>query len=97
LLNPGQNRWIQAKERDRGGRLLVIENLDVGQAGAVYLFSAAELLEDDAPHRWLRFTPRDAGVELVQPRHDRNCNECGNGPRGRLAKGSSKALPTRLR
>jgi len=77
--------------------VITLNAVAVAHAADDYLFSATELLEDDAPHRWLRFTPRDAGVELVQPRHDRNCNECGNGPRGRLGKGSSKALPTRLR
>lgn len=69
----------------------------VASAHAVddYLFSVTGLLEPGTSNAYRRFLPRETDFMLDEPRKDPKCTECGRGPKGRLAMGSSLRLPTR--
>jgi tRNA A37 threonylcarbamoyladenosine dehydratase len=60
-----------------------------------YLFSVTGLLDAGTSNAYRRFLPREADFMLDQPRKNPDCTECGNGPKGRLGKGSGLRLPTR--
>jgi len=60
-----------------------------------YLFSVTGLLEPGTSNAYRRFLPRETNFMLDEPRKDPACTECGRGPKGRLAMGSSLRLPTR--
>jgi len=75
--------------------VITLNAVAAAHAADDYLFSVTELLDKDAPHRWFRFTPREAGVELGRPRRDKGCTECGTQGKGRLAQGPARSLPTR--
>ena len=60
-----------------------------------YLFRVTGLLDEDVPHRYLRFLPREVDVCFETPRRDPSCSECGAGPQGRLSRGQQRRLPTR--
>lgn len=60
-----------------------------------FLFSAVGLLDQAAPHEWVRFTPRQFDVTFEAPRKDSGCPECGSGRKSRLGRGDARRLPTR--
>ena len=76
--------------------VITLNAVAASHAADDYLFSVTGLLDEDAPHRWARFLPREADVEFGRPRTDVRCLECGPGPKGRLARGTRGSLPTRL-
>lgn len=58
-----------------------------------YLFSVTGLLDEATTSAYRRFLPREATYVLDEPRHDPDCPECGNGPKGRLGVGAATRLP----
>jgi len=107
LVSPAglQEEAIGQEERDRQRyvddptvttpSVITLNAVAASHAVDDYLFSVTGLLDEDAPHQWLRFTPRESDVKFEVPRKDVACRECGAGPKGRLGRGDSRRLPTR--
>ena len=60
-----------------------------------YLFRLMGLFQGNTSHEYQRFLPRESDVRLEMPRKDHDCSECSAEPRGRLARGQGRSLPTR--
>lgn len=76
--------------------VITLNAVAAAHAADDFLFSVTGLLEEETPLRWLRFMPRRADAEFDLPRRDPDCPECGTGPKGRRARGSTRTLPTRI-
>ncbi|RWQ63236.1 MAG: hypothetical protein EOS85_35090 [Mesorhizobium sp.] len=74
--------------------VITLNAVGAAQAANEFLFYMTGLTNGDASTAYMRFDPRARHVSLDSPRRSFDCTECGNGSKGRLARGDlGKRLP----
>lgn len=76
--------------------VITLNAIGAGHAANEFLFSLTGLREPGWHERYLRYHPRAREWSMDTPLRDRECAECGAGPRSRRARGDGAALPTRM-
>ncbi len=89
-----QQRYVE-DESVKAPSVISLNAVACAHAVDDYLFSVTGLLEPRTSNDYRLFLPRDANFVLDTPLRKPDCTECGRGPKGRLAMGSARRLPTR--
>jgi hypothetical protein len=107
LINPAKLQEEAQTERERKAQryvddeevpapsVITLNALGAAQAANDFLFYMTGLTQPDVSTAYMRQDPQRRQVSMDHPRKSPECTECGEGPKGRLARGDlGKRLPT---